>query len=277
MPRHHHVLDPVGVRAVQARLRQRLQIAVEGGEHLVAGRRVQLDAAAAGHEAPLEVADLGHRCQQPEPGQRAGVAQRVQQRALGGVQREGRQLLIAGALGPGGQRVDALAVGGGVGPHQVGDLLVAERLGVADQRDRGGEPLEIPGERADIGLVEVVDVEDQPTRGVHVGAEVLGVQIAVDPHPAGPLVQIRSAVLYGLRLQVPVEQARRAPVEGEGGGGHLPEFHAEGRGVGGEQLSEGGVEDGEDLLAALRGVLCRGVLGRHRWVPPEVRRMVREQ
>jgi len=155
--------------------------------------------------------------------------------------------------------VDPLPVGGRVDPDQVGDLLVAERLGVADQGERGREALQVPGEGADVGLVEVVDVEDEPAVGVHVGAEVLGVEIAVDPDPAGLLVQVRAAV--GLPLQVRVEQARGAPVEGEGGSGHLPELHAEGRGVGGEELAEGGVEDGEDVLTALG---CGGLRDRHR-------------
>jgi hypothetical protein len=62
-----------------------------------------------------------------------------------------------------------------------------------------------------------------------------------------------------------VEEARRAAVEGEGGGRHLAELHAERRRVGGQKLAEGGVEDGEDLLAA---VLLVELRDRHRWVPP---------
>src|SRR5690606_41656511 len=58
-------------------------------------------------------------------------------------QGEGRHLV---ALGAGRQRVDPLPVGGRVDLHQLGDLLVAERLRVADQCHRGGEALEVPGE-----------------------------------------------------------------------------------------------------------------------------------
>nr|WP_249375055.1 hypothetical protein [Streptomyces sp. I05A-00742] len=202
-------------------------------------------------------ADPGHGRQEPEPGAGAGLAQGVEERALRRVEGEGRHIV---ALGTGGQGVDALAVGGGVDPYQLGDGVVAERLGVAQQGHGGGEALEVPEERADVGLVEVVDVEDQAAVGVHVGAEVLGVEVAVDPHPAGAVVQVRSGVPpVG---QVVVEEAGRAPVEGEGGGGHLPELDAEGGRVGCQQLSERGVEDGEDLLAAPAGPV---VLERHRW------------
>ncbi len=263
-PAAHDVLDAVGVGPGQAGLRERLQIAVEGREDLVAVRRVQLDRAAARGEAALVVTDLGHRVQQREPGPRARVAQRVQQRALGGVQGERRHLVI---LGAGRQVVDTGAVGGGVHADQLADLPVAERLRVADQRDGGGEALEVPGEGAHIRLVEVVDVEDQPSVGVHVRAEVLGVQIAVHPHPARALVQVRAPVVAGRAVgpggQVVVEQAGGAPVEGEGGGGHLPELDPEGRRVGRQKFTEGGLENGEYLLAAPRGPV---LLGRHRWV-----------
>jgi hypothetical protein len=114
-----------------------------------------------------------------------------------------------------------------------------------------------------VRLVEVVDVEDQTAVGVHVRAEVLRVQVAVGPHAGRPLVQVGSAVLLG--VQIVVEEARRTPVEREGRGRHLPELHAERGRVGGQELAEGGVEDGEDLLTALLVV----ELGeRHRGVPP---------
>jgi hypothetical protein len=41
---------------------------------------------------------------------------------------------------------------------------------------------------AEVGLVEVVDVEDQYAVAVHVGAEVLRVQVALDPDAARALV-----------------------------------------------------------------------------------------
>ncbi len=83
----------------------------------------------------------------------------------------------------------------------------------------------------------------------------------MDPHPARAVVQVRTGV--PLVREVGVEEAGRAPVEGEGGGGHLPELDPEGGGVGRQQLTERGVEDGEDLLAALCGPV---VLERHRGV-----------
>lgn len=254
------VLHPVRVGAGQARLGQRLQIAVERGQHLVARRRVQIDRAAARREPALEVPDLRHRVEQREPGQRPGVAQRSQQRALGGVQRERGHLVVLRACR---ERVDPLAVGRRVDPDELTDLVVAQRLRVPDQGDGGGEPLEVPGERADVRLVEVVHIEDQPAVGIHVGAEVLRVQIAVDPHPAGPVVQVRAAV--PLPLQVVVEQARRAPVEGERRARHLAELDPEGRRVRGQELAESGVENLENLLPALR---CAGLRFRHFWVPP---------
>ena len=252
--------DPVRVGAGQARLRQCLQIAVERREHLVPRRRVQVDRAAVGGEPALEVPDLRHRVQQTEPGERPGVAQRAQQRAVGRVQGEGRHLVV---LGAGRQGVDPLAVGGGVDPDQLTDLVVAQRLGVTDQGDGGGEALEVPGEGAHIGLVEVVDVEHEPAVGVHVRAEILGVQVAVDPHPARALVQIGAGVL--LAVQIGVEEAGRAPVEREGRARHLAELDPEGCGVGGQELPERGVENCENLLPAL---LCAGLRVRHRWVPP---------
>src|SRR5690606_37761179 len=62
-----------------------------------------------------------------------------------------------------------------------------------------------------------------------------------------------------------VEEARGPAVEGERRRRHLPELHPERGRVGGQELAEGGVEDGEDLLAA---VLVAELRDRHRWVPP---------
>ena len=71
------------------------------------------------------------------------------------------------------------------------------------------EALQVPGEVPEVGLVEVVDVEDEAAVGVEVGPEVLDVQVAVDPDPA--------AVLVGERVvrtgDVGEEDARRAAVE----------------------------------------------------------------
>jgi hypothetical protein len=75
------------------------------------------------------------------------------------------------------------------------------------------------------------------------------VQVAVDPHARGALVQVRAAPL--LLVEVVVEEARRTPVERERRGRHLPELHAERGRIGGQELAEGGVEDSKDLLAAV--------------------------
>ena len=91
--------------------------------------------------------------------------------------------------------VDLGEVGAGVAGDELADGVLGERLLPAHQRQARGEALEVPGEAAEVGLVEVVDVEDQPAVGVEVGAEVLDVQVAVDPDPlravGGPVVGLR--------------------------------------------------------------------------------------
>src|SRR6185437_3427804 len=101
---------------------------------------------------------------------------------------------------------------------------VGQRLAPAEQRHAGRETLQIPGEMTEIGLIEIIDVEDQHALGVEVGAEVLRVQIALDPYPASPLVSPR-IVQFG---DVGIEQAGTTAVEGERIGGHLAELGAEG-------------------------------------------------
>lgn len=85
-------------------------------------------------------------------------------------------------------------------------------------------------------------------------------QIAVDPDPAGALVQVGAAAL--VLVQIGVEQAGRAPVEGERRGRHLAELDPESGRIGGQELAEGGLENGEYVLAAL---LSAGLRDRHRW------------
>jgi hypothetical protein len=87
----------------------------------------------------------------------------------------------------------------------------------------------------DVGLVEVVDVEDEDAGGVHVGPVVLGVEVALDPDAGRALVDPR-VVEAG---HVVVEEAGRAPVEGERVASHLAELAAEGGGVGVDQVGEG--------------------------------------
>ena len=172
-------------------------------------------------------------------------------RALGVLadQREGPVVVEAG------EGSDLVEVGSEVAAQQVGDDVVAESLAPGQQRETGREPAQVPADVPDVGLVEVVDVEDDPPGAVHVGAEVLGVQVALDPHPAGPLVA--PAVLQ-LR-HVGVEQAGGPAVEGERVGRHLAELGAERVGVGGHELGEGVDEHVDDLLGAVTvGDPCEG-------------------
>ncbi len=55
-----------------------------------------------------------------------------------------------------------LDVGPHVGGDQVVDRLVGKCLLPAHQGEAGDEPTQVPGPRPEVGLVEVVDVEDQP-------------------------------------------------------------------------------------------------------------------
>ncbi len=87
---------------------------------------------------------------------------------------------------------------------------------------------------SEVSLVEVVDVEDEHPVAVHVGAEILGVQVALDPDAARALVG--PAVLF--LLHVGVEQAGAAPIEGERSCRHLPELLPERVGVGLHQPRE---------------------------------------
>ena len=88
----------------------------------------------------------------------------------------------------------------------------------------------MPDER----LVEVVDVEDQLSRAVHVGAEILRVQITLDPDAAGPFVGPSVLALGGIGI----EHAGASAVERERVGRHLAELGAECVGVGLHQVGE---------------------------------------
>lgn len=152
----------------------------------------------------------------------------------------------------------ALVVGGSICLDEFRDLFVAKGLSVTDQGDGGSKALEVPGEGADVGLVEVIDVENKTTLGVHVGTEVLRMQIAMDPDAAGALVEEGTAVL--LLVEVVVEETGRAAVKGEGGGGHLAELALERGRVAGEEIAKGVVEHLEDLVAALLDTQLRQLL-----------------
>ena len=136
-------------------------------------------------------------------------------------------------------------------------LLVRKRLLPAHQCDAGGEPLQIPGEVSDERLVEVVDVEDEHSGPVHIRAEVLRMQIALDPHPARAVVgpSVFSAGDVG------VEHTCATAVEGERVGRHLAELGPERVGVRlhefGERLHEA-VDDERFPLATVDSGLGQG-------------------
>ena len=131
-----------------------------------------------------------------------------------------------------------------VGPRQPADVVLGQGLLPAHQREAGDEAPEVPGEVAEVRLVEVVDVEDQDALGVHVGAEVLRVQVAVDPDAARPVVGPVVAPL----AHVGVEEARAAAVERERVGGHLAELRPEPLGVGLHQRLERLAQRRDDLV-----------------------------
>ena len=124
------------------------------------------------------------------------------------------------------------------------DVVLRQRLLPADQRERRREALQVPGEPAEVGLVEVVDVEDQAAVGVEVGAEVLDVQVAVHPDPAAPLVgeRVRPGAPPLVTTSAKNRHARAA-VEGVRVAGHRPVLRPERRRVGLHQRREGVAED----------------------------------
>ena len=82
-----------------------------------------------------------------------GVLQRRAQRTVGVASGSGRVALVGAAV----ERADRVEVG----PRVVGDqraiIVVGERLGPAQQGDAGDQAPQVPGVRAEVGLVEVVD------------------------------------------------------------------------------------------------------------------------
>jgi hypothetical protein len=193
-------------------------------------------------EPPLVLVHGRHRVQQLDPRPQPGTQQHLVHHALGAVELQA-DALVTGVLG---ERPHLPHVGPQVRADQVRDVVVGDRLAPRHQREARREPLQVPREAAEVGLVEVVDVEHQGAGRVHVGAEVLRVQVALDPHPAGPLVRPRVLVLGHVR----VEQARGAAVEGERRGRHLPELAPERDRVGLHELVERADQHVDDLRLA---------------------------
>jgi hypothetical protein len=224
-------------------LGNRLEVAVEGGEHRRTLLLLQGADARRHREAPIPRIDGRQAVEQLDPRLEPRDLEHVAQRAVGVLQRQS-ELAVAGR---GRERAHHLGVGGRVGLDQPPDRLVGERLAEAEQRERPGHALEVPGVVPEVGLVEVVDVEDEHALGVHVGAVVLGVQVALDPHTGR--VVVHPGVLEA--LDVGVEQRSAAAIEGERVGGHLAELLAEGDRIGLDQVGEGVDEDRDDVLLAL--------------------------
>ena len=193
-------------------------------------------------EHPHAVLHARHLVEQVGTPDRAGTDQRLEHRPVRvlEVQREVVVVLAPHVV------VDLGEVGADVAPDQGGDVLLGQRLLPAQQRQAGREPLEVPGEVADVGLVEVVDVEDQAAVGVQVGAEVLDVQVAV--HPDGTALLVDPRVIDARHVRV--VEAGGASVERMRVGRHLAVLRAEGLRVGLHQRVEGVLEDLDDLVGA---------------------------
>ena len=215
----------------------RVQVGGEGGADALGLLVVQPPHPGAVGEPAVVVGHHRALLEQRDPGAQPGLVQRVQDPAGGAGQGQGPLGVVLG----GDVVAHPVQVAVDVGLDQVVDALVGQGLLPAQQAERGTEPEQVPGPVPDVRLVEVVDVEDQPAAGVEVGAEVLRVQVALDPDPAGALGVEPGAVHVGERARagdVGVEQAGRAAVEGERVLGHAPELGAEGGRVGGHQVGE---------------------------------------
>jgi hypothetical protein len=244
------VLECVGQRAQALGLGDRREVLGEGLLDPAALGVLQAADPGAAAEAPLVVVDHGRRVQQGDPGGQLGGLERVLDQAGGVVQPERPGVVVVAVH----ELVHLVEVGAQAGLDPSGDLLVGQRLGPAHHGDAGDQPLQVPGEVPQVGLVEVVHVEDQVALAVHVRAEVLDVQVALDPDPAGALVRPRVLALRG----VGVEQRGAAAVEGRRLGRHLAELAAHRRRVGLGQLPEGLGEHVDDQVRAVARGLGHG-------------------
>ena len=202
-------------------------------------------------EPPLLAVEHGQPLEQADAGRRARGAQDLEDVFLRGVEVERvRVVLLLLDVD-----ADLLDVGAQVVAGELAHRVLRQRLLPAHQREARDEPAQVPGEVPEVGLVEVVDVERQHALGVHVGAEVLRVEVAVDPDAARALV--RPAVVE--LAHVGVEQARAAAVERERVGGHLAELGPERVGVGLHQRLERVGQRRQDQLGSLAVGLRHGI------------------
>ena len=241
-----HILDRIRHAVLALDLGDRVQIRRE--RLLDRGPLAVLEPphARPGGEVPLGPLHRRGRLQQRHASLQSRLQEHVVQHALGVLQGE-PELAVAIA---GGERPHLIHVRPRITRDHPLDRLVRQRLGEAQQSQAGRHPPQVPGEVPEVGLVEVVDVEHEDPGRVHVGAEVLGVQIALDPDAARPRIGPR--VLQP--RDVGVEQRRAAAVERERRRRHLAELAPERPLVGLDQVTERVGEHLDDLLAALVGV-----------------------
>ena len=110
-----------------------------------------------------------------------------------------------------GELAHRLPVAGDGGQHASRRCLRREPVLPGGDDQAGRQPLDVPLERPGQGLVEVVDVEDQPALGRAEQAEVRQVRVAAHLHGQPGRVG-----------EVAGHRQGRAPVEGEGGLQHPP-------------------------------------------------------
>ena len=142
-------------------------LALDLGDRLQVGLVRLLDLAAlvvlqppharAGGEVALGALDGRGRVEQPHARLQPRAQQHRVQHAVGVLERE-PVLAVAVA---GRERPHLLEVRAAVGLDHALDRLVGERLGEAQQRQAGRHPPQVPREVAEVGLVEVVDVEHE--------------------------------------------------------------------------------------------------------------------
>src|SRR5918993_4294244 len=242
------VLYLVGQAPEALRFGDRLQIFLVGRVHPGSFGVVELASPGTATEPPLDVVvDQGQVIEQVDAGIKPGFEQYLLDLTVRGIQPQ-RVLVVAVALH---EVAHLLHVGPYVHLDQGRDISIRDRLHPGQQGHAGDHPLDVPGEVAQVGLVEIVDVEDEHPVAGHVGAEVLRVQVALDPDSAGALIRPRVDFSFHVRI----EQARAATIEGERVGGHLPELLTKRLGVRDHELGERVDQHIYDLRLTLFGGL----------------------